>query len=164
MIRSSSPTTDVMAMNVVSPLLNDCSIPAKVKSSEVIATSIKAVYGALAISKAIRNIGLAYPISKANKELLASNVNGFSASVIGPPKTRNNCQTVIKKRIAHAIYCITSNAFVTNGKYSSIAVRSVFNVFKNSPETASISCDTILEIHLTIPSNIQSSNISHLRP
>ena len=37
-------------------------------------------------------------------------VHGFSASVIGPPKTRNNCQTVIRNKSAQAVYCITVNA------------------------------------------------------
>ena len=116
------------------------------------------------MSSVSRNIGFAYPINNANKELLASNDKGFSASVMGPPNTRNNCHTVIKNNNAHAIYCMTVKAFETNGKYSSIAVMFVPSAFKNRPDTASISWETILLIHVTIPSKIQSSKFHHLRP
>ena len=54
------------------------------------------------------------------------------------------------------------NAFVTNGKYSSIAVISVPSALRKRPDTASITCETILLTQVTIPSNIQSSIIYHL--
>ena len=87
--------------------------------------SMSAVYGAVAIFNVNRKIGFAYPIRKANNALLPSSTHGFSASVTGPPNTRNNCQTVIRNSSAHAVYCITVKALDTNGKYSSIAVISV---------------------------------------
>ncbi|MCL2776245.1 MAG: hypothetical protein FWD71_23330 [Oscillospiraceae bacterium] len=56
----------------------------------------------------------------------------------------------------HAVYCIISKVLETNGKYSSIVVISVPRAFRSMPETASITAVTILAIHVTIPSKIQS--------
>ena len=95
--------------------------------------------------------------------LRAKRIKGFSASVIGPPNTRNSCHTNMRKRIAHAVYCMALKALVTKGKYSSIAVISVPSAFKNSPDTASISFVAALLIQVTIPSKIQSSKMHHLR-
>ena len=150
-------------MIVTSPFVSAASIPAKVKSSADIVMSIRAVYGALAISSVSMNMGFAYPMSSANKALLAISDHGFSASVIGPPYTRNNCQTVMRNSNAHAVYCITSKAFPTNGKYSSMAVISVPSALRNKPETASISVVTVLLIHVIMPSKIQSSKFHHLQ-
>ena len=148
---------------VVKPLVKTCSNPAKVKSSAVMVRSIRAVYGALAISSAIVKIGFANPMSSANSALRATSCHGSSASVIGPPKTRKSCQTVMRNKIAHAVYCITSNAFETKGKYSSMVTMSVPSAFRNNPDTASISWEAMLATHEIIPSKIQSKITSHLR-
>ena len=63
-----------------------------------------------------RNIGFANQIRTAKIALLANNVQGFSASAIGPPNDLKSCHTVIRNNIAQAIYCITVNATPTNGK------------------------------------------------
>ena len=101
-------------------------------------------------------------VSNANNALLPISVHGFSASVTGPPNIRNNCQTVMRKRIAQAVYCITVKALLTKGKYSSMAVMSVPSACRNIPETASIRSVTTELTHVIIPSNIQSSIGYHL--
>ena len=154
----------MVAISVVSPFINIASTPAKVKSSAVIWISIRAVYGAVAMSRHIENIGFEYPISNANNALLPINVHGFSASVTGPPNIRNNCQTVMRKSSAQAVYCITVKALLTKGKYSSMAVMSVPSACRNIPETASIRSVTTELTHVIIPSNIQSSIGYHLHP
>ena len=151
------PTTEAFASNVFSPLFSMDSIPAKVKSSLLIVTSISAVYGALASCNTNKKIGFAKPINSANKALLAISVSGFSASVIGPPKARKSCQTVMRNRSVQAKYCKMEKAFPTNGKYSSIAVMSVPSASKNKPETASMRLVTIPLTQSTIPSKIQFS-------
>ena len=115
------------------------------------------------MSSRIVKIGFAYSTNRANKALRATNCHGFSASVIGPPKVRNNCQTITRNKMAHAMYCITSKALDINGKYSSIAVISVPRALRNKPDTASINDEAIPEIHVMIPSNIQSKIATHLR-
>lgn len=145
-----------IATNVTIPLVSACSIPANVKSPGFMLESINAVYGARTISNTIENIGWAYPMRNANKMLRANKCHGFSASVIGPPNTRNNCQMVIRNRMHHAVYCMMVKAFVINGKYSSIATMSVPRAFKKIPDIVSIIDVTMLAIQLTIPSKIQS--------
>ena len=66
--------------------------------------------------------------------------------------------------MAHEQYCMTEKAFVTNGKYSSIAVMSVPRAFRNSPDTVSRSSAATLATHLTMPSKIQSSIDCQLLP
>ena len=162
MIRSSSPTMDAIATSVVNPLDSACSTPANVKSPGFMDASIRAVYGARAMSSANSNIGLANPIIKAKIELLTKRCHGFSASVIGPPKALNSCHTVIRKSNAHAVYCMIENAIVMNGKYSSIVDMLVPSALMNMPETASIICVIIEAIQLAIPSKIQSKIAAHL--
>ena len=113
---SISPTTDAVDTKFVTPFLITFSTPEKVNVSLPLLRSINAVYGALAISNTYRNIGFANQIKTANKQLRRINDQGFSASVIGPPSERNNCQTVIRNNIVQAMYCITVKAFATNGK------------------------------------------------
>lgn len=57
MTKSNSPTTDVVAINVVSPFISIASTHANVKSSAVVWISIKTVYDAVAISRHIEKIG-----------------------------------------------------------------------------------------------------------
>ena len=82
--------------------------------------------------------------------------------MIGPPKERKSCHTVIRNRIDQAVYWRMLKAFVTKGKYSSMATMSVPKALRNRPDTASISWVTTLLIQVTIPSKIQSSKIHHL--
>jgi hypothetical protein len=82
------------------------STPANVKSPGAMLASIRAVYGARAMFKAIVKIGLAAPIRKANIAERTSRCQGFSASVIGPPNALNNCQTIIMNSSAQAVYCM----------------------------------------------------------
>ena len=63
-----------------------------------------------------KKIGFANQINTANNALLRIKLQGFSASVIGPPNERNNCHTVIRNNIVQAMYCIMVNAVETNGK------------------------------------------------
>ena len=156
------PTTVTVETIDSSPLVRTCSTPAKVKSSAVMLTSISAVYGALAMSSASMKIGFAYPINSAKIAPRTTNCHGFSASVIGPPKARNSCQTTMRKRTAQAVYCMTSKALVIKGKYSSIVTMSVPNALRKRPETASMICDAILETQVAIPSKIQSKIVIHL--
>ena len=156
------PTTVTVETIVSSPLLSTCSTPAKVNSSAVMLTSISAVYGALAMSSASMKIGFAYPISSAKIAPRTTNCHGFSASVMGPPNARNSCQTTMRKRTAQAVYCMTSKALVMKGKYSSMVTMSVPNALRKRPETASMICEAMLEIHVTIPSKIQSKIVVHL--
>ena len=156
------PTTVTVETIVSSPLLSTCSTPAKVNSSAVMLTSISAVYGALAMSSASMKIGFAYPISSAKIAPRTTNCHGFSASVMGPPNARNSCQTTMRKRTAQAVYCMMSKALVMKGKYSSMVTMSVPNALRKRPETASMICEAILEIHVTIPSKIQSKIVVHL--
>ena len=104
MISRINPTPLRTEITVTRPLDSASPTPTKVKSSAVMVTSIRAVYGARAICRASMKIGFAYPISRAKIAALASSAHGFSASVTGPPKTRNNCQTVIRNSIAQAVY------------------------------------------------------------
>ena len=60
------------------------------------------------------------------------------------------------------MYCITSKALVMKGKYSSMVTMSVPNALRKRPETASMICEAILEIQVTIPSKIQSKIVIHL--
>ena len=131
------------------------SIPTNVKVSRPFGKFISTVYGAFAISNTYKNIGFANPINNANNALRISKLQGFSASVMGPPNERNNCQIVIKNNIVQAIYCITENAVLTNGKYSSIASISVPSAFRNIPDTASISFVVVSLTQSTMPSKIQ---------
>ena len=59
------------------------------------------------------------------------------------------------------MYCITSKALVTKGKYPSMASMSVPRASRNTRDTASISSEAMLETQVTMPSKIQSS-IPHL--
>ena len=59
-------------------------------------------------------------------------------------------------------YCMMSKALVMKGKYSSMVTMSVPNALRKRPETASMICEAILEIHVTIPSKIQSKIVVHL--
>lgn len=113
------------------------------------------------MSRAMVKMGRAAPTSKANRALLSRSCQGFSASVMGPPNTRNSCHTVMRNRTAQAMYCITSKALVTKGKYPSMASMSVPRASRNTRDTASISSEAILDTQVTIPSKIQSS-IPHL--
>jgi hypothetical protein len=61
---------------------------------------------------------------------------------------------------AHAVYCITVNAIVTNGKYSSIAVISVPRASRKIDEIASIMLVTTLASQFAMPSNIQSKMVT----
>lgn len=63
--------------------------------------------------------------------------------------------------ICHILYCITSKALVTKGKYPSMASMSVPKASRNTRDTASISSEAILDTQVTMPSKIQSS-IPHL--
>ena len=114
------------------------------------------------MSNAAINIGLAYPISRAKIELRAIRCSGCYASVMGTTNVLNSCQTVIRKINDHAIYFITQYATVMKGKYSSITVISAPKAFRNSPDTASISEEAMLEIQVMIPSKIQSKIVVHL--
>ena len=114
------------------------------------------------MSSVIMKIGFAYPMSSAKMALRATSCQGFSASVIGPPNTRNSCQTVIKNSTAHAVYCMMSKAAVMKGKYSSIAVMSAPRAPRKMPDTASMICEAMLDIQVTMPSKIQSKIINHL--
>lgn len=98
------PTTEATEIKVTSPFDSDCSMPAKVKSPGSMLASIRAVYGARAISSTNKKMGFAYPIRIAKMELRAIRCQGFSASVIGPPNTRNSCHTVIMNINAQAKY------------------------------------------------------------
>ena len=57
---------------------------------------------------------------------------------------------------------MTSKALVMKGKYSSMVTMSVPNALRKRPETASMICEAMLEIHVTIPSKIQSKIVVHL--
>ena len=69
------------------------------------------MYGAFAIFNIYRKIGFAKYIKTAKITPRANNTQGFSASVIGPPKDLNNCQTIIKKSKHQETYCKTVKAF-----------------------------------------------------
>ena len=113
------------------------------------------------MSKAMVKMGRAAPTSRANRALRSRSCQGFSASVMGPPNTRNSCHTVMRKRTAQAMYCITSKALVTKGKYPSMADISVPRAWRKMPDTASIRSAAMLDTQVTMPSKIQSS-IPHL--
>ncbi|CDD29490.1 unknown [Firmicutes bacterium CAG:94] len=113
------------------------------------------------MSRAMVKMGREAPTSRANKALRSRSCQGFSASVMGPPNTRNSCHTVMRNRTAQAMYCITSKALVTKGKYPSMAPMSVPRASRNTRDTASISSEAMLETQVTMPSKIQSS-IPHL--
>ncbi len=132
------PTTLATDTKVVKPFVRACSMPANVKSSPVILNSINEVYGARAMIRHALKMGLAYPTRKAKIAPLIKRCHGFSASVMGPPKDLKSCQTTIRISMAYAVTCMTLYAFVTNGKYSSMAVISVPNASRNRPDTASI--------------------------
>lgn len=59
MMVSSGPTTVIVETIVLKPFVRTCSTPANVKLPGSIVASIRAVYGARAMSSASRNIGLA---------------------------------------------------------------------------------------------------------
>ena len=95
--------------------------------------------------------------------LRTSSCHGFSASVTGPPNTRNSCQTVMRNSSAHAEYWKMENASVTKGKYCSMAVISVPKASKKIPETASMMLVTMDATQFTMLSKIQPrSNPAHL--
>lgn len=164
MMRSSEPTAVEVDTIVTRPLCNADSMPEKVKSSFPSDTSIRASYGAFAISKTYKKTGFANQIMKAKSMARASNVHGFSASVTGPARARNNCQMVTSASTDHARYCMMVNAVLTKGKYTSITVMSVPSAFKNSPDTASMRSVTMPAIQSMIPSNIQSNTTYPPRP
>jgi hypothetical protein len=59
MMVNSGPITVMVDTSVVKPFVKTCSTPAKVKLPGSIVASMRAVYGARAMSSAKRNMGLA---------------------------------------------------------------------------------------------------------